>query len=174
MNLPLRPPHSRPLIIEIVGVAGSGKSSLATAVVDVHEGWQIEGPLEMRNVRHLRHAAHSAPRLGRIMTANLSQQRRLTWKESKYLLYVMEWNRYLSSTPTRERKAVVLDQGPVYVLTRFGTADVPIVGCEPGSRWWRDNTARWADALDIVVALDAPDSVLCNRVASRNRSHEGD
>jgi len=167
-----RPQRTGPRVIEIIGVAGSGKSSLATALADAHEGWHIEGPLKMKNRRHLRHVAHGSPRFARIMTGNLSQRRRLTWKESKYLLYVMEWRRHLASNPGRKSGVIVLDQGPVYVLTRFGTADVPIVGCEPGDPWWNDTVASWADTLDAVVALDAPDPVLWERITSRTQSHE--
>ncbi len=172
MNSAPRPHRTGPRVIEIIGVAGSGKSSLATALADAHEGWHIEGPLEVKNKHHLRRVAHGGSRLVRIMTGNLSQGRRLTWKESKYLLYVMEWPRHLASIPERESEVILLDQGPVYVLTRFGTADVPIVGCEPGDRWWNDTVASWADTLDAVVALDAPDPVLWERITSRAQSHE--
>lgn len=172
MNSAPRPHRTGPRVIEIIGVAGSGKSSLATSIAESHEGWRIEGPLEVKNKHHLRHVAHGGPRLTRIMTRNLSQGRRLTWKESKYLLYVIEWRRRLASIPGWKSDVIVLDQGPVYVLTRFGTAEAPIVGCEPGDPWWNDIVTSWADTLDAVVALDAPDSVLWKRITSRAQSHE--
>lgn len=172
MNIPLESSRPEPLIIEIVGVAGSGKTSLARALSEGHDGWRLDGPLQMRNRRHLAVAARSTPRLGRIAAANLSQRRRLTWKESKYLLYVMEWQRHLSSTPAADHDVIMLDQGPVYVLTRFGTSVVPIAGCEPGSEWWRGRVGEWAYVLDAVIALDAPDPVLWERITARCRSHE--
>jgi adenylate kinase family enzyme len=172
MKPPPLPLRQGPLIMEVIGVAGSGKSSLAAALVEGHEDWILEGPLQMRNTRHLRRAMHGVARLGRITAVNLSRRRLLSWRESKYVLYVMEWSRHLRSMPTQDSRVIVLDQGPVYVLARFGTADVPIAGCEPASEWWRGITANWADTLDVVIALEAPDSVLWERVTTRDRSHE--
>ena len=62
----------------------------------------------------------------------------------------------------------VFDHGPLVPVgkaarVRSGTRPTS----EPFERWWHGSLARWFEALDIVVMLDAPDAVLLQRVDER-------
>ena len=67
--------------------------------------------------------------------------------------------------------AVLLDHGPVFklaTLREFGPEKLSANGFET---WWNNIFKQWASTLDMVVWLDAPDSVLEKRINSREQRH---
>jgi hypothetical protein len=59
----------------------------------------------------------------------------------------------------------VFDQGPLFLLTRHNFMDEPLV------TWWNRMLDTWAPLLDVVVRLDAPDTLLRERINTREKSH---
>lgn len=159
------------LNVEIAGVAGSGKSTLAGHLT-AHPRNRLDGPLRLRDPRHLRFVAHGTPRLAPLLVAAARARRTPTWTELKLLVYLMEWTRWLSGPGRHEAGATFIDQGPSYALARLRYIEPAVAGTEPSSRWWRSTTAAWADALDAIVWVDAPDDVLLERVNARTQNHE--
>jgi shikimate kinase len=158
--------------VEIAGVTGSGKSTLAR-VVCVDRGFgRLDDTLRVREPRHLVLVAHSIPRLARMSKRWIAARRKPTWTELKLVVYLMEWGRRLTRTPGRESKVTVMDQGPTYALARLGYVDPPVAGTEPHGDWWTSMVDAWADSLDAIIWVDAPNDVLWQRVNTRPQAHE--
>jgi hypothetical protein len=43
---------------------------------------------------------------------------------------------------------------------------------EPTDEWWHVTIQDWASLIDVVVVLDAPDTVLAQRIRARAHDHE--
>jgi hypothetical protein len=68
-------------------------------------------------------------------------------------------------------RVVVFDHGPLFRLTLLAEFGPPLIAGARFRRWWDATLARWADRLDAVVVLDAPDDVLLPRIRSREQRH---
>jgi hypothetical protein len=66
---------------------------------------------------------------------------------------------------------VVLDHGPTYRLARFATSGSEGTKRPAFDSWWERTARSWAQILQLVVLLDAPDDELVRRIRSRPRDH---
>lgn len=165
------PAQAQPAVVEIAGVAGSGKSTLAR-VMCVNRGFgSLDDTLRMREPCHLRLVAHSVPRVAWLLKGSVATRRTPSWTELKLVIYLMEWNRRLARTRGHHSKATIMDQGPLYALARLGHLDPPVAGTEPRGDWWTATVGTWANSLDAVIWLDAPNDVLWQRVNTRAQAH---
>ena len=65
----------------------------------------------------------------------------------------------------------VLDHGPIFRLVRLLEFGPALTKSWVYRRWWTREVVRWAGLLDLVVWLDAPDSVLQDRIDTRGSDH---
>lgn len=161
--------HSR--VVEIIGPAGSGKTTLSRAL-------QNSSPrIYLDNFPDVRQAAAApffvwnglrvAPSLLGLLLYNGG---RLTRREFAWLSILHGW-------PDLLQRAAggggirILDQGPIYLLAE---------AIEFGPEWLRGRMARalrqnlysrWANTLDMVLWLDAPDADLLKRIRGREKEH---
>jgi shikimate kinase len=159
-----------PKRMEIAGVAGAGKSTLARALVDRYAGCRVADSLHTRLPAHWPYVAHSVHGLLPLLAATARSRPVLSWDEIKFAVYVSEWNRYLG----REHRPglVVLDQGPIFALARLLWGQKPVTRSEPFRAWMSTMMRRWSLELDAIVWLDAPDHVLHERIGTREQRHE--
>jgi len=94
------------------------------------------------------------------------RDRWFTWNELKSMAFLDAWLR-AARRPASSDGPTVLDHGPVYRLARLREFGPSVVRSERFQRWWRACLDGWLSTLDIVVSLDAPDSVLLERVETR-------
>jgi predicted kinase len=153
----------RPLVVELAGLAGSGKSAVALALgrldPQIRARPRVAGPSHLASVPAL---IPTFVRLHRPFRGVLT-------KEMKRMLHLHALYRFARGTTGRG--TVVFDEGPIYMLARivvFGGDNIRSPGFE---RWWGTTVAEWAATLDAVVWLDAPDEVLAARVHSRRQRH---
>lgn len=162
---------TRPYLIEIVGVAGSGKSTLTNAVLQARPDFHRASPLRLRSPGHFHYAAKAVPALVPLVARRLARTRRIGWTEIKLVIYLEKWDRYLARESGNGGGVVIADQGPIYSLARLATIESPHPYGE--STAWRDRTVRrWSDQLATIIWLDAPDRVLWERINGRGQDHE--
>jgi predicted kinase len=156
--------------IELVGVAGTGKSTLASALVARHPDWRIAESIHARAPSHLPYFVHSAPGLVRLLGHALRPPS-LSWEEVKMYVYASEWHRYLDSQSENGSTVTLLDQGPLFALARLLWGGSAATRSAWFRTWKREAAARWAHELDGVVELSAPDTVLFERINERAKPH---
>lgn len=158
-------------LMELVGVAGAGKTSLSRALTQ-YNGRFVEGAdLEVRRFGHMPYFLMNAILLLPKLLHRSPNGRGLTREEIKMMVYLHGWHQVLRRKSSSAR-VVVLDQGPVFKLTwlrDYGPGNLQSRGLEV---WWEDMLRRWATRLDLLIWLDAPDETLLNRIRSRPYWHE--
>jgi shikimate kinase len=155
----------RPLVIELVGPAGAGKSTLLQTLG--RHGGGIRAGVRIPLLGYAWVAFPLLPTFLRIHRP----YRGLLWKEMKRIVYLQALERLLRREAVRSHSAIVLDEGPVYMLSRLRVFGGEAIESPSFERWWRGAVGRWAEALDAVVWLDAPDAVLARRVRARGRPY---
>ena len=160
------PNGRRPLVAELVGPAGTGKSALSQCLAR-RPGVMRASVWNLPRGWWLLNAVRSLPTL----LALCARARPLPWEDMRHLIRLRTLHQVLERRPTQHVPLVVLDEGPVFALAwlrlfgrqrRRGDALAP---------WWQRALQEWAAALDIVVLVNAPDAVLLERIRTRERPH---
>jgi shikimate kinase len=157
--------------IEILGIAGSGKSTLAHLLAR-DPGLEMAGFIHARRPAHLLQIVRGIPRLLPILASGLTSSPRISWPESKLLVYVSRWERVLSRQTRGTGTTLVFDQGPLYAMVRLQAEAKPFTTRRSFATWREEALERWANELDGVVWLDAPDDVLWSRINERSQGHK--
>ena len=164
--LPLDGAPHLPLCVELIGPAGAGKSRLSRVLArreDVTRTSIWETP-------EYRLALDSLRALPTLATLSIAAHK-LPWGEFKHVVRVRNLRRRLSRMDGSSR-LVVVDEGPVFTVTWLlvsGHRSIRNGGLED---WWKRMLFDWASDIDVVVALDAADEVLAERIRSRRKPHE--
>ena len=156
--------------VEILGVAGAGKSTLATRLVR-GAGVEMADFIHTRRPSHLLQVVRGIPRLLPVLAAGLTRPPRMSWPEWKLLVYVTRWRSVLERR-TPPGTVLLFDQGPLYALVRLDAEGKPFT-TRPAFERWRDEMVEgWANELSAVIFLDAPDAVLWERINERPQDHK--
>jgi len=155
-----------PLVAELVGPAGAGKSALSqwlarrpgvtrASVWNLPRGWW------------LLNAVRSLPTL---LTVGV-RARPFPWEDMRYLVRLRTLRQVVERRRAEHVPLVVLDEGPVFAL-----AWLRLFGHQRRRRdaltpWRQQALEEWAAALDLVVLVNAPDAVLMERIRARDKAH---
>lgn len=158
---------ARPVVVELVGPAGVGKSTVAD---------ELAGRDDTRRVSvwglPLRLVSRSAVRLVPTFLQVCFDSRALPWREMKYMIRLGALHQLLSQGTVQRHRLIVLDEGPAFVLSWlrvFGAER--LLRSAAYERWVQRTLTAWVRLLDVVVSLDAPDAVLAQRIRSRAKPH---
>lgn len=160
-----------PLVVELLGPAGVGKTTLARAVRERHEHVAPDIDARLAKVDKLPFVIRNTCSL---LPGHLLHYRHGRWfnrRETRSMAYLEAGLRLLERDPPAGNAIVILDHGPIYrlaFLREFGPA---VTTGHTYQRWWRDLLRRWAARLDLVISLDAPNPVLQNRIRARSSWH---
>jgi len=164
--------HKPPLIVELVGPAGAGKTTLAQALTKRDERVVIGADIELRKMEHIPIFLGYAPFfLLPVFLRRGRASRWFTWDEIKAMVYLKGWPQVLKQQAMHDGAAILLDHGPIFklaTLMAFGPERLESQGFE---KWWRSMFEQWAATLDLVIWLNAPDSILLQRINKRNQRH---
>ena len=151
------------VVVELIGVAGAGKSSIASALVALDD--------EIRARPRVRERTYAAtvPTLLPTFLRLHWPPRRVLAKEMKRILRVQALHRLVRTT--RWRGPILFDEGPVYMLARLLVFGGDAVQTPAFSRWWHQAIAQWARTLSAIVWVDASDDVLVARLNTRAQPH---
>lgn len=155
--------------IEILGVAGAGKSTLAT-LLGRGAGVEMAAFIHARRPSHVVQVVRAIPRVLPILAGGLTRRPRMSWPEFKLLVYVTRWRLFLGRRMS-EGTVLLFDQGPLYALVRLTAEGKPFTTRRAFERWREEMLASWASELTALIFLDAPDAVLWNRINERPQGH---
>jgi tRNA A37 threonylcarbamoyladenosine biosynthesis protein TsaE len=162
----------RAVIVEIIGPAGAGKTTLFYALEKRPE-FHAEFLPPTRDIHNVpffvKQILLLLPCLYRIQD---NSDRQLTRQELAWMAMVMGWPALLKEKASKGPEMLLLEQGPVFLLAlllEFGPDWLrnPKI---PG--YWEKVMELWAHTMDILVLLDAPDDVLIKRIRTRPDDHE--
>lgn len=159
------------LIVEIIGPAGAGKSSLYRNLKSSPFGfvgatilpvWKLAYvPFFLKNIIQL---------IPLFVRVRIHGDRFFTRREIAWMAMLNGWADILKEDSTGQC-CVLLDQGPIFlmsILYGFGPTGLQNAALQ---KWWEKIFLRWKDTIDLVVWLDAPDEVLMTRIQNRSQDH---
>jgi hypothetical protein len=153
----------RPLVVELAGLAGAGKTTIGPALR------RLDPEIRARpRVSWPWHIAGIPPLVPTFASLHWPFRGVLT-NEMKSVLRLRSL--YRVARRTTGCRVLLFDEGPVYTLARslvYGGKNIQTRGF---ARWWRRAIAQWASTLDVIVWLDAPDDVLALRIHTRSKWH---
>ena len=159
----LRRRSDRPLVVELAGLAGAGKSAITGAL------GRLDPKIHARPRPSLRWHLASLPELVPTFVGLHWPFRGVFAKEMKRILRLRALHRLIHRGS--DGRTLVFDEGPVYMLARILFFGGKSLETEGFARWWQGAIARWATTLDVIVWLDAPGDVLAERIRTRTQWH---
>ena len=158
--------RNRAVVVELVGPAGAGKTTLAkgvsTADVSVRSGLSLWG-LPRRRL------AASALALLPTMLGATFNRTPLRAGELSQMIRLGALRRVVEDEAAKHR-VIILDEGPVFALSWLDVFFARNGDRVPAS-WRRRVVAEWATLLDVVVFIDASDITLADRIRTREKPH---
>jgi len=159
----------RPLIVELVGPAGAGKSAVMHALgrrdATVRPGLRID------RYRHLPLIVRDALPLVPTAMDLCWHAPRAWWLSFLRLVRLATLHAVLRREASQAYRAVILDEGPVFTLARLRVFEDASFRSARFAQRWRAALEQWATTLDVVIWLDAPDHVLAQRIRHRPKAH---
>lgn len=160
-----------PLIVELVGPAGAGKTTLSRALSQRDEKIWVATDLQLRRREHIPIFTRNAALLLPVFLRQYRSSRWFTWDEMKAIVYLKAWPRVLRQQATNNGTAIVLDHGPVFKLATLLAYGPESLRTQRFEKWWNKMSKQWAFTLDMVIWLDAPDALLMKRINTRSQRH---
>jgi hypothetical protein len=158
--------HAMPLFVELVGPAGAGKSTLASALAERDPRFVPGLTLWKRPRRDL---ARSAFALAPTVAAAALAGRPVRPRELAQMIRVEALRLGADRALAPGWRVHVIDEGPVFGLAWlevfFGRHDAAF------TRWRHAVLRDWSARLGAVIRLDADDEVLARRIRARPQAH---
>lgn len=158
--------HTVDRLIEIAGPAGCGKTSLVEAFA---ARCTVQLGVTSCDLSCLPLAFRLLPLLPPGYVWGGRRHDRSPRETIRSMVYVEWWLQERSRRGLLDGLPVLYDHGPFFRLATLEAFDPPAgTGFR---RWWETMRATWSDRVARVIWLDAPDSVLLERIRRRDRAH---
>jgi hypothetical protein len=159
-------------VVEIVGPAGAGKTTLFQALDCYSESIRLGNFPDVRKMADapffISNGIRLIPSQFRLYRPN---SRQLTRREFAWMSILNGWSALLHKESDGGNKAIILDQGPIYLMTEMRLFGPEYLRQKSAERLWQDLYECWISTLDMVVWLDAADDVLLERIRTRQQEH---
>ena len=156
----------RPLVVELVGPAGAGKTALLRTL---HRDPRIRAGVRIERMRHffelIAHTTAFAP----AAMALLGDGGRPFWPGVRHFVRLRTFPQAIARAAAEGPGLILLDEGPIFSLGRLSVFQQANRGGGRLARHWHAELNRWANLLDGVIWIDAADSVLAERIRTRRK-----
>ncbi len=159
----------RPLVVELVGPPGAGKTTLLRVLCQRNK--KILPGIRLRKTMYIPLFISRIFYWLPIFLCRHTPSRWFTWSELRALTYLSGWLQVLRSRPAIDEAVTVFDHGPIFRLTLLREFGPEVIKSRLYDQWWNRALAQWANAMSLVVWLDASDGVLLTRIHHRNQAH---
>ena len=158
-------------IVELVGPAGAGKTTLSRVLSERDEKILIGPEIEFRKMEHIPIFVCNAPYLLPVFLHRCRNSRWFAWDEIKALVYLKAWPQVLRQQAKINGTIILLDHGPVFKLATLHAFGPDKLRSQDFKTWWDSMFRQWGYILDLVIWLDAPDTILKERINTRDQRH---
>ena len=158
-------------MVELVGPAGAGKTTLSRVLVHGSEKVVVAADISLRKKEYLLLFLKNFSSVLPLLVGSGRPDRSFTWDEVKAMIYLKESPSALRREATNGHTIILLDHGPIFKLATLYAFGPERLKSEAFETWWSDMFRQWAFLLDMIVWLDAPDSILEERINSRPQRH---
>jgi adenylate kinase family enzyme len=161
-----------PRVVEIIGPAGAGKTTLCQALNQYPK--QIRW-VDFPDVRNILDAPffiwYGLSLFLTLLRLSQRDSRRISRREFAWLTILKGWPSNLAKDVKRNDQVIILDQGPVYLLAEMREFGPQYLTSPKADIFWQKIFSRWAATLDMIVWLDTADECLVNRIRNRTQEH---
>jgi deoxyadenosine/deoxycytidine kinase len=159
-------------ILEIIGPAGAGKSTLAHLLSQKNQIKLIHTAPYYRRVKDFPFfAINTLETLPTIIQLYFGShcQRLKPW-EVAWMVTLHGWHHILRHETARNL-TLVLDEGPIYHMAYLQIYGSGVINSSPAEAWWNKIYKQWSKTLTLLVLLDASDTTLIKRIRMRETVH---
>ena len=163
----------RPTIVEVIGPAGSGKTTLFRALTECNSQVQAEFLPPIRNVSYLPFFAENILRLCPLLVRLPGTgDRMLNCQELAWMAMLKGWPKLLRKKAVDEDKIILMEQGPIFLMALLSEFGPSSLQAELAQRYWEEVIEQWSRIIDVVIWLDTSDETLIRRIRTRQDEHE--
>ena len=162
--------NRRPHIIEMVGVAGTGKSTLEKAMMQRNKrikSFDLPG-----NISYLPFLIKLVITWLPLYLKEYRHSRWFTLQEIRNMAYLDTWISRIRHRALFTKNFFIVEPGSVYWLATLQGCGPEITKHLRFRRWWKGAFQHWASTLDAIIWLDAPEDVCFQRIHSRDQWHQ--
>jgi thymidylate kinase len=161
------------MIVELIGPAGVGKSTLYQALNNKRYPWLLcyhhprvwrisSAPFYIKNILLL------LPTLVRILG---NGDRQLTRREIAFMAILHGWYKILRKKTTNSNNILVLDEGPISIMAYLNVWGPQSLFNSNMQGWWENIYSKWMQSIDMVVMMDASEEIIRWRINNRPQDH---
>ena len=158
------------LFVELVGPAGSGKTTISRELIRCNERFVDGEQLRLRRGKHTPFLTSNAPIWLPVFLRQSGRGRSLTREEIKMIIHLKRWPSVLRRRAARGT-ITILEHGPIFMLTRLHGFGPEKMRRQDFYGAWQRVIKEWSDTLNMFIWLDAPDAILIERIRAREQPH---
>lgn len=156
-------------IVELVGLAGVGKTTLLTALCQRDP--QIRSGVDLPKIARMSAWIEMVLFWLPTVVRHYPSSRGFNAAELRSMVYLQTWYEQLEKQAPTRNWVTVFDHGPIFRLVLLREFGSEIVRSHRFEQWWNAKLDRWASTLDLIIYLEAPDEILLERIEKRDRQH---
>jgi adenylate kinase family enzyme len=160
-----------PLVVELMGPAGVGKTTLSRALRRCHADIAPDIDTRLSKIDKLPFVISNTCSLLPTYLRRYRDSRWFNRRETRSMAYLQAGLNLLKEVKPNGDRVIVLDHGPIYRLAFLREFGPEITKSQAYERWWVEQLKQWIAKIDVVVSLDAPNEVLLNRIRARDSWH---
>ena len=163
--------QSAPTILEIVGLAGSGKTTILQSLAKRNNKYH-RSCFSFKTIEYIPFLLESSPLLLRMFWSSYRNRnsRWITFHEIKLMMRLMTLHNVLDRK-TLNGDLIVLNHDLVFMLTVIHGFVLKTIKDRNLEEWWNGMLRGTAFVLNKIIWLDAPDKILRERILNRDTRH---
>ena len=158
------------LVFELVGPAGVGKTAVLQAIA--HATPALCTGIRIDRLRQLPGMLWSLVVLSPALIDMTFTDAREAWPGLRHLGRLRTLPTEVIAAQASGHQAILLDEGPVFSLGRLRAFHGADGNRGPVARRWQSEMTRWSSLLNGIIFLDAPNTILAERIRQRSKAHQ--